>query len=213
MWLKIYCRYLLMLVRKQNRWLGDCVLQHSREIQSQKEVQMLRRCFLGITPGPPHLCYSVPQLDGVVQITCSLLGWKETTEVHAQCYSILAGSIDDCFLSCLTCAADVQLVHVHCGRGAGSRSSSLQFQKTCTATERNSQCSVWLLPDALSPGENEKRRMNLHPLGFWEMFTKVSFAWSTTMMEPELSGCLETSENQTVQWFASRKSRISQTDI
>lgn len=32
-------------------------------------------------------------------------------------------------------------------------------------------------------------------------------------MEPEPSGCLETSENQTVQWFASRKPRISQTAI
>lgn len=69
---------------------------------------MLRRCcFLGITLGPPHLWYSPPhQLDGVAQLTCSLLGWKEKTEVHAQCYSILAGSIDDHFLSCLTCAAD-----------------------------------------------------------------------------------------------------------
>lgn len=173
---------------------------------------MLRRCcFLGITPGPPHLWYSVPQLDGVAQLTCSFLGWKEKTEVHAQCYSILAGSIDDCFLSCLTCASDGELAHFHCGRVAGSRSSSFQFQKTCTATERNSQCSVWLLPAALSLGENEKGRMNLHPLGFWELFNGVSFAWS--MMEPEISGFLETSENQIVQWFASRKPGISQTDI
>lgn len=68
-----------------------------------------------------------------------------------------------------------ELAHFHCGRVAGNRSSSLQFQKTSTATERNSQCSVWLLPDALSLGENEKRRTNLHPLWFWELFTGVSF--------------------------------------